>query len=662
MNKGAREGSALLITLGFMALLVTAAVCFSIQMRAARYPVSSLMGAERGRFLLAAALARAMSEIDVEIGDKATADWPGRVRGASDPASTNNVVPVLTFEALAYLPSALVEDVRTRATFAETARWQRLNYDAGRVAYLAVDVSDLPNANMIPAFTNRSYSAGGRVSLRPFFDDDAAARRFDEAVRAGRGEEPDVAYLSLLDFNVALGDAARILKGEPLTGGCEFVVDSGEFPDEAKDGETVLAVSDGEDVWRPILEEKLSETDMQVLDDYLDEDHVPSSLDIPCAERVPQLGAVGWLDQDGSLVPSLVLAFPFRLRKGEDGTFQVTISVSVSTDDGTHSASDEVSDEIVPSRDFGQDQTTYKVDLPLPETVLPPSRGEDGESSPEKSVTIRLTVRVDNADGETVDRIPELTFTAVCANGRLSSVDPIGYDVADSRVNWKPEQWRESEKPVAEWRGGECEKGCAVSDAGYLQSLGELAFLPREDGTVPETTGYGLVDDHGEGPRTDPYTTSTNIMMTALANTPCDWCAAATNTTSESSETLESQFGANRGDLEKIAVRLMTAVRGAAETGWLTGFDSLDWLVECDGVDPLEGLSFTGRLKSVDRGFLRDYWRGCLAKRQQLFLVFMRVEYGPRGLAVVARDPNPSPDDAPHRMRVLFYHQFDNRL
>ena len=39
-----------------------------------------------------------------------------------------------------------------------------------------------------------------------------------------------------------------------------------------------------------------------------------------------------------------------------------------------------------------------------------------------------------------------------------------------------------------------------------------------------------------------------------------------------------------------------------------------------------------------------------------------RVEYGPRGVAVVARDPRPGEDGAPHRMKVLFQYQFDQRF
>ena len=104
-------------------------------------------------------------------------------------------------------------------------------------------------------------------------------------------------------------------------------------------------------------------------------------------------------------------------------------------------------------------------------------------------------------------------------------------------------------------------------------------------------------------------------------------------------------------------------------------------------------------LHGVDRKFLHGFWRECFGNRQQLFLIFLRAEpltvggsgtasmanaqTGARGVALVWRDPEPplyhrenrprrdtvmslsnwkcdnDNAPAPHRTRVLFYHQFD---
>ena len=89
----------------------------------------------------------------------------------------------------------------------------------------------------------------------------------------------------------------------------------------------------------------------------------------------------------------------------------------------------------------------------------------------------------------------------------------------------------------------------------------------------------------------------------------------------------------------------------------------------------------------IDRMFLHSYWRDCFANRQQLFLIFVRAEstalggtgegtpaqQGGRAVALVWRSPEaPKQDDVyeqdnnlyqgqrhPHKMRILFYRQFD---
>lgn len=650
MKERARTGSALLIVLGFMALMTAGAVAFSVRMRATRLPVAHVAGSERGRFLLQAALARAMSEIDADIGDRLAVGWPERVRSADTPGATNGVVPVLTFEALAYLPPGLVEAVRRRATYAQTARWQRLDFDAGRVAYLAVDVSDLPDANIVPAAVRRTSASDGRLSLRPFFADDAAAATFDEKLREGREAESDIPYVSLLDLNLVTGDAARILTGEnPSALLC--MVDSVAAGETAADPDIQSQV-----------EAKLGETDQAVLADYLDTDHVPSALDIPCAERVPQVGAVGWVQDGAGSVPAVTLSFPFRPCPGLDRPFGVRLSISVTSEAGAFSASGETDATVSPETEFDDRTVTRTLTFALPESCQPPATDENGQPRPSVTLTFSLTAEVKDVDGVPVDRTPPLTFSAVCSEGRISAVSPSGLEVGDARINWKAGLWHVSEKPIAEWRGKDCQDGCAVSDAGYLQSVTEIGFLPREDGMVLDAAALGLSDSDGAGARVDPFTTSTNVLLTALMATPRDWRAAATNATPISMGTYEEQMGVERLDLEKVAGRLMTAFHGAAGEDWSAAYEALDWLGEGRGQDPFAETAFEASLKVSDRRFLRDYWRGCFAKRQQLFLVFTRVEYGPRGVSVMARDPRSGPDGTPHRMKVLFQHQFEQRF
>ena len=160
----------------------------------------------------------------------------------------------------------------------------------------------------------------------------------------------------------------------------------------------------------------------------------------------------------------------------------------------------------------------------------------------------------------------------------------------DPRWNWAPEHWYRTSAPVTKttWLSAaqdfvdkdsrDHDIFLATSDAGYLQSVYELAFLPRftdldsygndqvcgnmdrlsaafnDFETNPENvknrhlmwksyhpfaidTGaprdpfeeLRLVTEGG-GFKVNPYTDNVNVMMGALANTPCGWWAASTTT------------------------------------------------------------------------------------------------------------------------------------
>ena len=64
-----RQGSALLIVLGMFAFMLVSAVSFSIYMRASRAPSSYVRRNASARHLVKAALARAIDEIDMAIGN-----------------------------------------------------------------------------------------------------------------------------------------------------------------------------------------------------------------------------------------------------------------------------------------------------------------------------------------------------------------------------------------------------------------------------------------------------------------------------------------------------------------------------------------------------------------------------------------------------------------
>ena len=258
-----------------------------------------------------------------------------------------------------------------------------------------------------------------------------------------------------------------------------------------------------------------------------------------------------------------------------------------------------------------------------------------------RTVSVRAAVwlRVQNGDARTVDLVPAClnddktflgadnsnsmgpagsddlgsAFPLMCFDGgsfefslaSFKQFTPVGLNFAangnkgvicpDPRWNWAPEHWYAVNAVNAnEWlnaahtlQGG---SGCdhdvflSSSDAGYLQSIYELAFLPRvtnwDDklsnhnygdysmGTVrspmngnltawptaagvnadkmwrtycpydrqgcarDDFEGIGFVNQGG-GCKVNPYSDNLNVVMAALANTPFDWWAASTNVDAE---------------------------------------------------------------------------------------------------------------------------------
>jgi len=190
------------------------------------------------------------------------------------------------------------------------------------------------------------------------------------------------------------------------------------------------------------------------------------------------------------------------------------------------------------------------------------------------------------------------------------------------------------------------------------------------------------------GTRVCPYTPDTSVMMGALANTPFDWWAASTNDQTAvkqqmlgnitkgleytfSDHAAEATYKVRWQDMTRLAEDLIGAFRSAqGAAGWQTAYDNLAW----DGAffDPIEQGQSKVTLDSVDRKFLHGFWRECFAAQQQLFLVFVRAEpmmiggggripptFGGRAVVLVWRDPQPTSNGAPHRMRILSYRHLD---
>ena len=231
MNMSVRKGSALLVVLGVLAVLIVSSVSFSVYMRQSRLPSSYLRRTASTRQLAKAAVARAIDSVEEAVANNPHPNipqdgknvWYGRVLfGTNSMASVETTVPTLTLEALAYLPPPLVNAVRYYSRMTPTAKWHHFGFDTGRYAFTAVDVSDYFDINRLFADVGRSSAPDRRVTLSYIFENGlnhdsppSQAEAWDNFMERFRDvdENKTISYsskfplISLCDYNLAMGQS-----------------------------------------------------------------------------------------------------------------------------------------------------------------------------------------------------------------------------------------------------------------------------------------------------------------------------------------------------------------------------------------------------------------------------------------------------------------------
>lgn len=253
-----RHGSALLIVLGMLSFMLFSGIAFSAYMRQSRMPSSFLRRTTSVRQLAKAALAEAVVDIEQAMGNRlyrSSEFWQHRVLVSSTNAAftSEETVPTLMLESLAYVPPPLINELRYYSRQATTARWHGFSFDAGRFAYTIVDVSDYFDVNRILANRSRSAAASRRVSFAYLFEksregkmhgapiagaakewddwmeNDAKARKVDPssgAISFG-GRMP---FVSIADFNLALGSRKIGLLRSPFVAYLDDPYGEGFYP------------------------------------------------------------------------------------------------------------------------------------------------------------------------------------------------------------------------------------------------------------------------------------------------------------------------------------------------------------------------------------------------------------------------------------------------
>ena len=409
-----RRGSALLIVLGMLSFMVVSAVGFSVYMRTSRAPSSYLRRNLAARYLVRAALAKAIEELEGDVNtdenwggsdykipyhnehdsygnpfygiyddpfpgvvlNDVTARnnprengdfWAGRVFAPFDCCDVDETVSTLTLEALAYLPPAIINDVRYFSRRTRTACWRSLPYDTGRYAYCAVNVSDLFDINRLRANKARN-SGANRITLSSLCTSDFGGQpTYAAALDAVLKNNNGVPFTSLADFNYAAGASGSSFapfmssavggNGTFAAVNSLFITDTWFPPTNANASisasfsmvdaampfkdynarsfmETLTKLnddvksSDGGTTLSEVLQKNL---DMGVacLYDYLDSDSKPISLALPTIEAVPMV--VG-ISAPATLKPSVAEnpEDPFKIEEKLSG--RVRDSAGTETD------------------------------------------------------------------------------------------------------------------------------------------------------------------------------------------------------------------------------------------------------------------------------------------------------------------------------------------
>ena len=385
-----RQGSALLIVLGMASFMMVSAIAFAVYMRESRLPSSHLRRQVSSRYLLKAALANAIDRLDGqfasyrdiaenEIGDvKSYATgltegiyddpypgvgpsrnnsnsedirarnygnrngdlWIDRVFTPFGQVDSRRTVPTLTLESLAYLPPAIINEVRISSRKTRTAMWRNLSYEFGRYAFCAVNVSDCFDINRLSAANRRTSAPGERISMASLFRkgklsdlDSSRASAFDDILdKAG-----NVPFVSLADFNIAAGQSpfspfyeyVGSAGGEFYNAGDSsalsnalFITDTwfpptnrntsvklynlaGQQPFKAMTENAAMQdVITGQNQFYRDLQTHIGIFGMCCLYDYLDKDHRPLSFCIPTVETVPMVTGIG-LKHNSNIKPKV---------------------------------------------------------------------------------------------------------------------------------------------------------------------------------------------------------------------------------------------------------------------------------------------------------------------------------------------------------------------
>jgi len=678
-NQTNKSGVALIMVIGLLALMMVMAVAFAVYMRTERVAAGAFLNDVRAREFLHVAMARALADLETNLGNRPYPDWDIMV-------STNgsvNIDGVTNSPALEWIPRApLSAGITPWPVWTNIARSVTGGREQGRIGYMIVNCSGLLDAN---------YSGDG-VAGRNFGTNVCEiqlANNCPEVANVGllvAGRTPEK-YETIQELN-QVGMASGALSQPVANFTCfsyfptGYVGGTNNFLCDISGDENALLLRYHE-ITNALVQSGIPQSQADFvftnLLDYVDTNCIPHDLGSACTESVPMFNEIGvtnrcrFLSNTNVIVkPDLYVEWFYPFVKAISNTFWITWTVSWTTispagfppppnASGALDAGYSVGG-VVPCYNF--------LDIPLPAITNSYAAAVGQPMTLKASITLQM--RQGSASGEMVDATPfptnlthnmtvgPIIMPAPPVAGFSSGGAYYGVEAVDPRFNWlqsPPEatgQWR---VPLGQPNtlGGPNTVMLSAFSArdtdGYpdmfvadrpLTSVTELTYIlrggkPRYSDSPPDQWNtirlYDTVSpiasrpldrvlDHFFIPTTgygkglvNPNTSASQVLAAVLQGMPVDGYPGQPFGNSYSGQTTPA-FTLSPAQAMNIASHWSDTNQNQWR-GYFTNLSDIGHATNIFGVAPLAGLS------AFQQESLFRYTAGLFSTRQQYFMILL---------------------------------------
>jgi hypothetical protein len=465
-SKRNRDGVALILVVGMLALLMVMGVSFAIFMRTERIAAGNFRNDVQARQLLHVALARAIGDIEFH-ASVTNAHYPEWLVLASSNA-VGNVVSNSAW-ATNYIPWGAVDGSLSNVQWVDVGQAGC----SGRIAYACINASGLLDINYAGAGDRAAGSNAVEIQIKSLPDiknNDPANAQSLAALRVARPFE------TIQDIN-NLGNAY-------LDGSVKSFITYSANPKSYPNGAAEPWVDIGGDISAPAQKTGIvaalkasvrgandADADFMynTLLDYVDTDSIPKNLASPCTELVPMINEAQvyvtntfFANSNFTVTANAKLEWFYPFVKTSTNTYYYDYKITFTATNGTPLAF--VPAPIVGTApissplSFGQPQTISRSNFKPPASYVTP----DLRNQPcQLGVAMILKIREGASTGPVVDESPSpdtalpLTFVnTTCRSPASVMATNVGWfkgaEVVDPRFNWdctlsppaKATQWK----------------------------------------------------------------------------------------------------------------------------------------------------------------------------------------------------------------------------